>query len=150
MAPVTGNNITDTNTNKFLSWNPIDSNSGALTWDVNGDLGDSSGDLQGLYFYQTAALNAYAMMVGQPDNTFLNGDESGYILGKGTLLGVFALKFTQTGVWGQISAQKTPDGVWWYIAQNDTAIVSHDVPEPASLGMLALGSVALLARRRRR
>jgi hypothetical protein len=150
MAPVTGNNISDDTTNKFLFWNPTDGNSHNPTWDVFRDYGSLGGDLQDIRMRQTHAANAYAMAVGTLDN-LVNNDDSGYIIGKGTLLGLFALKFTQTDVnmWDPIVVVRNPENICWYTANNDSAIV-YEAPEPASLGALALGSLALLTRRRRR
>lgn len=162
MAPVTGNNVADSSTNKILLFNPVDGNTGVGTWDTAGDFGPAGGDLVDIGIFQSTAASAYAMKIGQPA-AIDNFDEAGYISGKGTLLGVFALKFTQTGVTGDVSIVGTPGNTVWFFDNADSAqansdaafhlatapIKVGDVPEPASLGVLALGGLALLARRRK-
>jgi hypothetical protein len=167
MAPVSGNNNSDTSTAKALLWNPLDTNiSNAATWENAGDNG-IAGDLIGFGFFQLTADNAFAMAIGTPDGIPLNGDDAGYISGKGTLLGVFALKFTSTNVTGSVSLTPTLGNNGWYNTQVNTDVSTlavsavgtsggiqigtsaPDTPEPASLGVLALGGLALLARRRK-
>jgi len=160
MAPVTGTNVSDTTTNKFLAWNLIDgwTSPASQVWNQQGDLGALAGDLKGVTFYQDSANTARQMYVGQP----LGADDpdSGYITGKGTLLGVFALKFNTTGVSGDVSITALPANVAWYssdgphydnsvFSANSIAVGATATPEPASLGVLALGGLALLARRRK-
>jgi len=165
MVPVSSSGLQNLTTQKFIFWNPIDTNSTVGTWDQFGDLGASAGDLQGVGIFQDTADNAYAMAVGTPANTVAAGDDSGYIAGKGTLLGLFALQFTSTSVTqGTVSVTGTSGDARWFTADLDSSTSASDaalhvngftfsggaaVPEPASLGVLALGGLALIARRRK-
>jgi len=157
MVPVSGNNLVDTTTAKILTFNPTDSVAGVTTWDTIGDFGSAAGDLKAVNYYQSDATNAGYMLIGQP-GAVGNGDEAGYIAGKGTLLGVFALRFTGSNVAGAVGASVLPTNCAWWSGMDpvysDAAFSANSIPvgstpEPASLGVLALGGLALLARRRK-
>jgi len=162
MAPISSTGLMDTTTNKLLLWNPVDTNNtGNPTWDTVGDFGSNNFDLKAVTWYQTAASDAGMMLIGQ-SGAVGNGDAAGYVSGKGTLLGIFALAFTGTGVHGDVTLSALPGNVaWWSNGAGvyDNSVFSAnaipvgqsapDTPEPASLGVLALGGLALLARRRK-
>jgi hypothetical protein len=158
MAPVSSNGLVDNTTNKFVLFNPIDDNTGAATWETIGDFGDYAGDLQAIGVYQATVGSAQMMMIGQP-GSIDNGDNAGYVSGKGTLIGLFALEFMDNSqvVTGNVSLDVVGKSVTWWSSGtamfDDSAFHGSSVPvgspEPASLGVLALGGLALLARRRK-
>jgi hypothetical protein len=157
VAPVSSTNVRDLTTSKFMFWNPSDSNAAVATWDQAGDFGDFAGDLQAIGFYQSDSVAAAAMAVGTSANTVDNGDESGYIAGRGTLLGLYALQFVNSTP-GVVTVAVIPGtGALWSGSTpiysdsifHGTSIPVGPIPEPASLGVLAVGGLALLARRRK-
>jgi hypothetical protein len=168
MVPVSSTGLTDNSTAKFVFYNITDDNTGAATWDTFGDLGTNAGDLQGVALYQATVASAYAMNIGTAD-AISNGDNEGYISGKGVLLGVFAMQFTGTLDKDEVISIATSGSsltgafAWWdsNVGAGHVSALPGDpgftgatyvipaIPEPASLGVLALGGLALLVKRRK-
>jgi hypothetical protein len=133
---------------------------------TNEDGGSAAGDLQWISAIDATVGTAYTSNFGtSAENQTLTGG-SLYVSGKGTKIGRFGLGFTGGALTSDATvtlAETTGNNFLWFtdaaggqaastngISSNTYTIhAQSSIPEPASLGVLALGGLALLARRRK-
>jgi hypothetical protein len=156
ITPTTKNGTINNTTNKWFPINPTDTNSGLSVFTASSDGGTFAGDLQALFTHQDSDDSAQAQQYGTA--AFAEG-------GTPSPLGVFATEMlaplTQDAT---ITVSEGPGQSFSFFNAADSndqnftteaggispaTFTIPGTPEPASVGLLALGGLALLARRRR-
>jgi hypothetical protein len=165
-TPTTRNGTNDLTSNKWFPVNPTDANSGVSVFSGSGDAGHAAGDLKAIFTDQTTDDSAQASQYGTAN--FAEG-------GAPSPLGEFTVEFTSPlapGATATITTQEAAGLNFSFFNSNDgnnlnvTTMIGgvtsgtwsitepgignlFQIPEPASLALLATGSLFLLRRRRR-
>jgi hypothetical protein len=170
LVPVSSNNAKDSASQKWyptvLSDTQLDDDGNPTIhnplFGTNADSGDSAGDLQRVTLISSGVGVAYMDQFGTSSQ-----NPATYVAGKGVKIGRFGLAFSNVLTSSAtVSITETAGSSFsWYMDTSGAAneigystsgisspgftITVNAVPEPASLGVLALGGLALLARRRK-
>ena len=161
ITPTTKTGLANLTSNKWFANNPTDASSGVAVFSGSSDGGTQGGDLAAIFIHQDSNDAAQAQQFGT--SSFAEG-------GVPSPLGIFTAEFTSplaNGVNAVITASESGGNSFSFFNSansNDTDATTQvggvssgsytvagpvGTPEPASLGLLTLGGLALLARRRK-
>jgi len=166
-TPVSPNGTVGGTSTKYFGYTLTDDNFATGTFTTNADAG-TPGDLQAITYLASDPGSSFDALVGQGGpNTISGNGQTGKLLPANAPLGVFGIQLLSSNVAGNPVTLgivlTTGQNFSYYTDTNGTTVTTGvgatpgsfvipgivSTPEPASLGVLALGGLALFARRRR-